>query len=791
MMVARLAVLHWVVRLVRREWRQHALVIALLAFGVASSVVAVSTLVRLNTPTAREIGGAETVMTLQVTDEAGVEATSLSAALSKITAAYPELEVVARSIEGPDGIRLVGQDPVRPLGQAWLHLIEGRWPNPGEIALTTRATERLSAGGTIVTIGAEAIVAGKARTVVGYYENPTNLDDTSGIVSVAETGPWSEVSVLFPGNTDAAVAAMDELVRTANRNGIRPALDLYQQERDTVADGTGAAILGYGIGTVLCLQIAVLASAGFTVLANRRRRQLGLLAALGAQPGAIGSVMTTTGLVVGVIGGIVGLALGVAIAVATTPLLQRVVDFRLSSTALGWFYLIPMLPLAVAVAVAAAWWPARRVRQISAIDAITDRTDRKAGIAQSLCIGIALLTAGAVTMTIGAPKNDAILVVGSIVAIMVGALLLAPSAAILLGRLALIAPLPVRIAWRDIARNRSRSGAAIAAAAIAIALPFGVATFAKSSATTWQPDVPTNVAMVISSERPVGAMALTTTAPDDVRAIASTVPDARLVPLVGFTDETITDYSIHTTRSNGETIPLRTALATTEMLQLMNLEPPSPKVDVIVWASGQIQAEPDLVVQQRTAPKPNGFPEALLFTIPEGVSLDQTSVNTWFMVADQPFNQLERDRLERATTKYQGAFVNLSDRPPPFVALRTVAVTLGGLFGLAAVAVAAALIRTENTDDARLLVSVGARPRTTRSIAAATVAGLTFAASVIAVVASFAILSGVYLNPDENFDFIMPWVELAAVLVAMPLVGAAIAWLVTSTRHDRLALRNT
>ena len=80
-MAARLAVLHWVIRLVRRERRQHALVIGLLTFGIASSVVAVSTLVRINPPITREFAGAETVFTIQVIDGASAEAAALPACL--------------------------------------------------------------------------------------------------------------------------------------------------------------------------------------------------------------------------------------------------------------------------------------------------------------------------------------------------------------------------------------------------------------------------------------------------------------------------------------------------------------------------------------------------------------------------------------------------------------------------------------------------------------------------------------------------------------------------------------
>ena len=63
------------------------------------------------------------------------------------------------------------------------------------------------------------------------------------------------------------------------------------------------------------------------------------------------------------------------------------------------------------------------------------------------------------------------------------------------------------------------------------------------------------------------------------------------------------------------------------------------------------------------------------------------------------------------------------------------------------------------------------------------------AAAVIAVIASFALLTGIYLNPDEALEFTMPWSELAVVLLVMPASGAAIAWFLTSTRRDHLTAR--
>ena len=180
----------------------------------------------------------------------------------------------------------------------------------------------------------------------------------------------------------------------------------------------------------------------------------------------------------------------------------------------------------------------------------------------------------------------------------------------------------------------------------------------------------------------------------------------RLVPRVGLIDTNVAEpgfaglpYQVKTTRGNGSPIGVQTALATPELLEAMDVEPPPSDIDVIVRASGRIQTDPGLGVDQRAATMHRGFPEALLFTTPDGTTLDQTSVDTWYLVADQPFTQLERDRLTLAATATGSAHLSLSDNPPPFVAVRAIALSLGGLLGLAAVAVAVAPIRTENTDD--------------------------------------------------------------------------------------------
>lgn len=788
-MNARLALLRWTLRVVRREWRQHALVVALVAFGTMTATVAVSSFVRL-TDGGSDLGNAAAVVVFDIADPAATAASALPEQLGAIAAVHPDIEVVASVAAGPTGIDLTDQDPDAPLGSPWVKLLDGRWPSSaGEVALTPRAVQRLEAAtGERVELGRAYLIDGVDRTVVGRYENPTAISAASGIVAPGELtstsgvgSEWTGVRILLPVAGHPAEPGL---------------LALGSADAGVYVSGTSfgggtteasSALFGYVIGTVLCLQIAVLSSAGFTVLANRRRRQLGVLSALGPPPKYVGSVVRLTGLVVGVVGGLAGLGLGVALSIALTPLLQKTVDFRMSSTNLPWGYLLPLFPLAVLTAMAGAWLPAKRATRFSAVDAMADRRVRERGSAFAMMLGLVLLGAGGWAMVVGAPRNDALIIIAAVMAVGIGGLLLAPATTTVIGALATSAPVPVRVAWRDIARNRSRSAAAIAAAAIAMAIPFGLASFLASLSSTWVPRLPENVAQIYPGFRSNGSTTETATAPGDhVLAAAATVPGSELVPVLllvdpqrDFGDGVLYPYSVNERRHSGDSYSLRTAVATPALLDLMGIDQPRPEVDLLVAGSASLEVDPTLVVENVDGPWPSALPEALILHAPPGTSLDDTVVESWLLVGDGPLTELERDRISAAVASSPGGeqllTTNFSDDPPPWAMVRTIAMSIGSLFGLAAVAVAVVLIRVEAQGEARVLRSVGAGTRTTRAINASTVLGLTFAAAVLAVVTTFVLSAGIYLNPDEEFSFAVPWAELATLLLGMPLAGAAIA----------------
>lgn len=794
-MTATVALLRWVTRLARREWRQHVLVTALVAFGITGAVVTVTSFSQVADKPERWTGAAPAMVQGFAGDNGG----EVLAAVERVVASHPDVELVLFGVPDAGGTTLVAQDPAGPLGRPWLDLRSGSWPGPGEVTLSAAAArrfERLAGpGGATLAPGDTVTVGGRSRVVAGIYDNPTDLGAVSGLVPRAELGPWQEVRVLLPSTGHPAAGELQALDVDVDNS-------LFEQERPGPARDD--LILAYLLATVLLIQVAVLASAGFTVLAQRRSRQLGLLAAIGAPPRQVASVLRLTGLVVGVAGGLIGLTVGLVGFALLAPTLQRLTGHRVAATDVPWGYVLPLLPLAVATAVAGAWWPARRVARVSALDAIAARRARAGGVGRSLAAGVALVAGGTASMIVGAPKNDPLLVVAGVIGVLMGGLLLAPAVTSLLGVVAGSGPVPLRLGWRDLARNRSRSAGAVAAASIALALPFGISSFMASLASNWQPIVPPNVAWITSPFTRSG-LPLEEQGEAEAAALAAAVPGAHVVPVLTPVDRSGEDggvggpafFYVETVRSSGPGGDLSAAVATPELLAMMGITPPGPDVDVIVAGTDRLALDPSVRVQ-RVGLQPSSFPQVLLVHELPGVSFADTMVVDRFLVADHPLTSAERDRLDPAAAAAASADgipagppptdrsrVHLPDAPPPFVAIRSIALAIGALFSLAVVAVAVALIRVEAGPEAAVLTAVGARPSTARLIGAVTAAGLGLAAGGIAVVCTLLLLAGVYLNPDEEFDFVIPWADLGVVLLLVPFVAAGVGWLLTDTRTVR------
>ena len=92
--------------------------------------------------------------------------------------------------------------------------------------------------------------------------------------------------------------------------------DAAQQQRNQAL----AVLLLATIGLTF---IGLLSVAGFTVMAQRRLRALGMIGAIGATDRQVRRVMLANGAAVGVVGAVCGVALGLAVWFALTPAFEQ------------------------------------------------------------------------------------------------------------------------------------------------------------------------------------------------------------------------------------------------------------------------------------------------------------------------------------------------------------------------------------------------------------------------------------------------------------------------------------
>ena len=226
-----------------------------------------------------------------------------------------------------------------------------------------------------------------------------------------------------------------------------------------------------GLATVGMLLIALVAVGGFTVLAQRRLRSLGMLGALGATDRNIRLVVRVNGVLVGVVGALAGTVLGLVVWLAYRPRLESSAHHVIGAFQLPWNVIGPAMALAVVATYFAASRPARSVTRIPVVAALSGRPAPPKQVHRSALPGVILFVVAAALLSYsgksanggGAPE-----LVGGIVLLVVAIILLAPFCLVLLARSGRRAPIAIRLALRDLDRYRARSGSALAAISLGV-----------------------------------------------------------------------------------------------------------------------------------------------------------------------------------------------------------------------------------------------------------------------------------------------------------------------------------
>ena len=275
---ARRAVMHWAWRLFRNEWRQQLLMLALIIVSVAALFVAAAVATNNPTPANVGFGSANDLATF----EAPVP--HLAAQVAALERRFGRVEVIENetlTIPGTtETYQLRAESSHGPFSGPLLSLLSGRYPSStGEVALTQSV-----ASGFDLRIGSNWSETGVTRKVVGIVENPLDTLDGFALVVPGQVRSPSDVELLFdaPGVSPASIGPnVEDLSQASSNNAINPETIIAM-----------VAVLGMVL-------IALVSIGGFTVLAQRRLRSLGLLAANGATTKHVRLVVRTNGAIVG------------------------------------------------------------------------------------------------------------------------------------------------------------------------------------------------------------------------------------------------------------------------------------------------------------------------------------------------------------------------------------------------------------------------------------------------------------------------------------------------------------
>jgi hypothetical protein len=245
----------------------------------------------------------------------------------------------------------------------------------------------------------------------------------------------------------------------------------------------------FSVFAVSMLLIGLIAAAGFTVVAHRRQRQLGLLASIGAAPRHLRLVLLAHGAAVGATASAAGTVLGAVAWFAVTPRFETATGHRIDRWDLPWGQILVAVLLTILAATAAAWQPARAAARLPVTTALSARPPRPRRTRRSAVVAAVLVVLGVVAMRLvqrDRPSGgdvleiiDVGLIVGGTLSIGIALLFVGPAAIRLLATAAARLPVAARLALRDLARHQARSSAALAAISVALAIPAAIVIGAK------------------------------------------------------------------------------------------------------------------------------------------------------------------------------------------------------------------------------------------------------------------------------------------------------------------------
>ena len=470
---------------------------------------------------------------------------------------------------------LRSQDPHGPYGGPMLQLISGHYPTgPNEIALTPGLASDLN-----LRVGDSWSSQGE-KTVVGIVQNPQSLLDEFALVPPGQVTHPTTIDVLFdaPGVDAGRIGSNVSAAGSLNSNTINP---------DTIV---------LALATVGMLLIALVSVGGFTVLAQRRLRAIGMLESMGATDRNVRLVLEANGVIVGAVGAVVGFGLGLVAWLVYRPHNEQSAHHLIPMFALPWTVIVVAMVLAVVATFFAAGHPARAMTRVPVVSALAGRPAPPRQIHRSFVPGVIALVIGFIMFSLsGAAGNGGgvVWLIPGFVALIAGIILVSPFFLALLARVGRKAPIAIRLALRDLSRYRARSGSALSAISVGVLIAVVICSvavarysnvydyvgpnLASNELAVWSPNGQNGNSPDPSQPTPQNSASQES----GVRAIASAVGSTDIVEL----DNPASSVGLQNPSSSGRQWDGQIYVATPALLRAYGINPSSIPSNVDVLSS--------------------------------------------------------------------------------------------------------------------------------------------------------------------------------------------------------------
>ena len=831
---ARRAMVRWAWRLFRREWRQQLLILLLIVVAVAAVVVGAAVAVNTPPPANAGFGTAHDLATFNLSAPASkapsVTPSHVQAQIAALEQRFGRVQVIENetfNVPGSDQTyQLRSQDPHGPYGGPMLQLLSGSYPTgPDQIAVTPGLASELN-----VAVGDTWPQGGK--TVVGIVQNPQSLLDEFALVPPGLVTHPSQISVLF----DASPSAKDlpSYVTTpgsTNSNGINP------------------STIVLALATVGMLLIALVSIGGFTVLAQRRMRSLGMLESMGATDRNVRLVLEVNGVIVGVVGAVLGFALGLVLWLAYRPHNEQSAHHVIGTFALPWNVIVPAMVLAVIATFFAASYPARAITRVPVVSALAGRPAPPRQIHRSLVPGVIALVIGFLLFSVsGASGNSGgvIWLVPGLIALIVGIILVSPFFLALLARIGGKSPIAIRLPLRDMARYRARSGSALSAISLGIMIAVIICAVAVArysnvfdyvgpnmTANTLNVYSPPAAGSQLISPGQNGPQTETAPTPPSLsaqeattHAIASAVGGTNAVELIN------PAVGLQNPSAAGRQWNGPIYVATPALLRAYGINPSSipSNVDILSSRPGlagsgvqltfggggkggdgfqglgaggssynqctpnQCLAHP-VVQEESRLPMGTSSPNTVITeSVLQRLHLtSENSLGGWTILAD---SSITATQLRSANSLAASGDLSIESKndAPTSAEIVNWATVFGIALALGVLAMSVGLIRSETASELRTLTATGASARTRRSLTAVTAGGLALLGALLGTVAAYIGLFGWFRSNaleggvSDIIDHV-PWSNLFLIVIAMPIAATLIGWVLAGREPTGIGTR--